>query len=244
MVLLRIKRSVYIYALFFAIVSLLYGCATIPIEQRPDNKPMYGQPEIPRPEQMKKADEWFIKKASRAFGGDREKASIAWMMEGERFIQQRDFYNAMRRYNQAWLLNPDSYLPYWGFGRVLVQQREFDEAINYFEIAKQLIDDDFQRPALLSDTGAAYSFRAQNLPESTQDDRAKYFALANQHFDESTQSDSSYTEGWKRWAYSLYEEGKYLLAWEKVHKAKENDITSVSSIFMNKLEQKIPEPKQ
>lgn len=242
MISFRIKLFVYIYALLFSIVSLLDGCATIPIEQRLDYRPMYGQPEIPRPEHMIKADEAFIRKASKAFGGSREEASIAWMMEGERFMQQGDFYNAMRRYNQSWLLNSESFYPYWGFGRVMVQRYEFDEAIKYFEKAKQLIEDDFERPALLSDTGSAYSFKAQSIKESNQDERAKYFAIANQHFKEATQYDSTYTEGWKRWAYSLFAEGEYALAWEKVHKAKANDITSISSIFLDELELKMESP--
>jgi hypothetical protein len=44
---------------------------------RIDNIPMYGQPEIPRPDFLKKADEDFIKQAVAGLGS-REKASEAW----------------------------------------------------------------------------------------------------------------------------------------------------------------------
>lgn len=92
------------------------GCATGPTEQRIDNIPMYGQPEIPRPDFLKKADEDFIKQATSAIGS-REAASKAWYAEAERFMSQGNLDFAMRRYNQSWLLDPNNYQPYWGFAR-------------------------------------------------------------------------------------------------------------------------------
>jgi hypothetical protein len=65
---------------------------------------MYGQPEIPRPDFLKKADEVFIKQAVAGLGS-REKASEAWWLEGEKYMAQGNLDFAMRRYNQSWLLN-------------------------------------------------------------------------------------------------------------------------------------------
>lgn len=226
------------------LTALLFAnCATVPIEQRIDYKPMYGQPDIPRPEYMKKTDEDFIKTASGGFGGNRKDASLAWMAEAERFMQKGDLYNAMRRYNQSWLLNPDSFLPYWGFGRVMLERHEFNESIKYFEKATQLIDDEFQKPALLSDVGAAYSFKAQSIPVINQAERKKYFEIANQNFEKSSKLDKSYSEVWRRWAYSLYEEGNYSEAWEKVKKARAVGATPMPEKFISALSGKSPEPK-
>src|SRR5437773_459917 len=140
-----------------AVCSFLASCA--PPEQRIDNIPMYGQPAIPRPELLKKADEDFIKNAT-AGSGSREAASKASFSEGEKFMNKGNLDYAMRRFNQSWLLNPNNYQPYWGFGRVMVAQGKFDEAIEYFEKAKQLIDDQYQKAGLLSDTAVAYSWKA------------------------------------------------------------------------------------
>jgi len=88
---------------------------------RIDNVPMYGQPQIPRPETHRKADEEFISQAAAKFGG-REQASKVWAAQAERFMAQGNHDFAMRRYNQSWLLNPNHYAPYWGFGRVMLER--------------------------------------------------------------------------------------------------------------------------
>lgn len=98
---------------FFVHFISLSGCATGSSEQRIDNIAMYGQPEIARPDFLKKADEDFIKQATSGFGS-REAASKAWFAEAEKFMSQRNLDFAMRRYNQSWLLNPNNYQPYWG----------------------------------------------------------------------------------------------------------------------------------
>jgi Tfp pilus assembly protein PilF len=220
---------------------LLASCATTPSEPRVDNLPMYGQPTIPRPEALKKGDEEFIKQAAVSLGS-REAASKAWNTQAEEFMSKGDLDYAMRRYNQSWLLNPDNYQPYWGFGRVLLERDKLDESILYFEKAKQLINDPYQKVALLSDAGIAYSFKANSFSADRADERARYFKLANQHFMESTRLDSKYTNAWERWANSLYREGKYAESWEKVKKARSLG-AKVSSSFIKNLENKMSEPK-
>ena len=148
---------------------------------RIDNIPMYGQPDIERPDILKKADEDFIKKATEGFG-NREKASQAWWLQGENYMNEGNFDFAMRRYNQSWLLNPNNYQPYWGFARVLMEQNKFDEALKHLSRAKELIDDPYEEVALLSDIGAAYSFKAQSFTLSESEKRSQYFQLSNEHF--------------------------------------------------------------
>ncbi|MCB2184443.1 MAG: hypothetical protein KQH63_20650 [Desulfobulbaceae bacterium] len=223
---------------FFSIQS----CVSVPIEQRIDYKPMYGQPEIPRPEYMKKADDDFIREAISGFGGSREDASKAWASVADEFLSNGDLYNAMRRYNQSWLLDPNNYHPYHGFGQIMLARGEVDEAVKYMEKAKELVSDPYQRPAVLNDTGIAYSYKAQSVPVSNQTDRAKYFAMANQNFEESTQ-DKTYKEVWRRWAYSLFEEGKYSETWEKVKMARSIGAAPMPPKFISALSEKMPEPK-
>src|SRR4029450_7180882 len=73
---------------------------------RIDNIPMYGQPEIVRPDSLKQADEDFVAKVVAGFGS-REKASEAWYTQADEFMRQGNLDLAMRRYNQSWLLNPN-----------------------------------------------------------------------------------------------------------------------------------------
>ena len=220
---------------------ILVGCGTT-TGTRIDNIPMYGQPTIQRPDVLKRADEDFIKQVSEGMGG-REKASQAWFFQGDKFMNERNFDFAMRRYNQSWLLNPNNYQPYWGFGRVMLQFGKFDEAIQHLEKSLTLIDDQFQKPALLSDTGSAYSVQASSLSNNQVQEKNRLFLLANKYFAESTTLDLTYGGNWRRWAMSLYEQEDYLGAWEKIKQARIHNAQLFPPEFLRDLAQKMPEPK-
>ena len=149
---------------------------------------------------------------------------------------------AMKRYNQSWLLNPKNYQPYWGFGRVMAQQEKPDEAIRYLEKSLQLIDDPYQKVALLTDAAMAYSEKAFFTPVENTKERAQLFAMANHYFEESAHMDAGYPNVWHGWARSLYLEGKYADAWDKVKKAKALK-ADFPLKFIKSLEEKLPEPK-
>jgi tetratricopeptide (TPR) repeat protein len=210
---------------------------------RIDNLPMYGQPDIQRPERLRKADASFIKKAAGGFSGNRNAACVAWCQEGDAFFNKLDLDRAMRRYNQGWLLDPDSYLPFWGFGRVLLQQDKFQESIIHFENAVRLCDDPVQKPALLSDCGSAYSFWAQYTPGLDGAEKAAIFSKANACFEKSTAMDPNYGNAWKRWSMSLLREQNYAEAWAKLHRAKKAGVTNFPSEFLQALEKAMPEPR-
>ncbi|NVN91357.1 MAG: hypothetical protein HXX11_12250 [Desulfuromonadales bacterium] len=196
-------------------LTLLLGGCAINHGPRIDNIPMYGQPQIERPEFLKKADEVFIKQATSGFGS-REAASKAWHAQAEKFMREGNMDYAMRRYNQSWLLNPDNYQPYWGFARFVAEQNKLDDAIAYLEKSKNLCDDNYQKVALLADAGSIYSYKADSIPHDRLDERARYFTLANRNFLESTGLDPKYPDAWLRWSHSLFREGKYAEAWEKL----------------------------
>jgi tetratricopeptide (TPR) repeat protein len=220
----------------------LTGCAGAPPESRIDNVPMYGQPEIPRPDFLKKADEDFVALATSRVG-NREKASVVWAVEADRYMAEGNLDFAMRRYNQSWLLNPRSFRPYWGFGRVMLQRGRIDESLKHFEKAKELIDDDYQKPALLTDAGAAYVSKASSLPDSAVEERRRFFALGDQHFSQSFALDPSYGFVYRQWAQSLYRQGDYLGAWDKVKQARRRNSPPFPPGFLRALEQRMPEPK-
>ena len=148
----------------------------------------------------------------------------------------------MRRYNQSWLLNPNNYMPYWGFGQVLITQGKYDEARKFLERAKQLIDDKYQKVALLSDTGNLYALLAVREKEDITK-RSEYFSLANQHYEQSVQLDPKYPNAWAWWAWTSYSEGKYPEAWTKVKRARELGWSKFSDSFLRDLSAKMPEPQ-
>ncbi len=187
---------------------LVAGCAMAPPEKKIDTVPMYGQPEIPRPDFLKKADEDFVREAVAGLGS-REKASHVWWLQGEEFVNKGDLDCAMRRYNQAWLLNPNSYRPYWGFARIRIEQGQYDDSIHYCERAKQLIDDDYEKVALLTDCGSMYSAKANSLSATDTTGRSSFFSLANEQFKQAIAMDATYGNAYRRWAISLFRQEQY-----------------------------------
>lgn len=232
-------HSQFLIATFIAAVSLLSGCGTTG-GTRIDNVPMYGQPVIERPEALKVADEAFIKTASEGLGS-RERACIAWWMEGDKYMREGNLDYAMRRYNQSWLLNPNSFRPYWGFGRVLLEQGQLDDSIKYLEKSLQLVDDEYQKVALLTDTASVYSVKANSSPADSSE-RTKYFSLANRYLEESTKLDATYPNSWRTWARSRYFEGQFVEAWRMVNAARSRG-AQFPPQFLEALAEKMPEPK-
>lgn len=223
------------------LVIALWGCANTG-GPRVDNIPMYGQPELPRPDFMKKADEAFIRDAVKLFNGSRELASRAWAKEADRFFRNGDLDYAMRRYNQAWLLDQKNYLPYWGFGQVMMVQEKYDDAIKFYEEAKLLIDENYKKPALYTDLGIAYSFKAMRI-QGADDTRKRYFDAANHYFQQSSELDRKYPVVWEAWANSLYSQQRYAEAWEKVRTAKEMGRV-LQPRFLERLRSVMPEPEK
>jgi len=238
--LMRGRRFQVSLAMLLALL-LLAGCATGPRGPRIDNIPMYGQPEIKRPDFLKKADEEFIQQVATKFP-DRKKASTIWWLQGEKYMSEGNLDYAMRRYNQSWLLDPENYQPYWGFARVAVVRDKWDDSIKFLTKAEALCKDPYQKAALLSDFGAAYSIRASALPASQTKDRARYFALANTKFIESTKLDPKYEGSWYFWAQSLYREERFADAWEKLKKSRALGQKN-TEVFASKLAERMPEPK-
>lgn len=209
---------------------------------------MYGQPETPLSGFVKKANEDFIKEAigpSGPFNGNRKEASKAWAAMANDFINKGDLDYAMRRYNQSWLLDENNYQPYWGFGQIIILQRQnaqdIDKAITFYEKAKALINDEYQKQALLGDLGIAYSRKARAI---SNDDEAqgKYFEMANKYFSESANMDRTYSVIYEGWANSLYHEKKYAEAWQKVKQAEAMG-HPVNQKFKENLNRSMPEPK-
>lgn len=238
------SRTVPWLAVWFIAALLAGGCNTTNSANgvvRIDNVAMYGQPRTPRPPALQKADADFIRNVTAEFG-DAKRASIIWADQGERYAAEGNLDYAMRRYNQAWLLNPDNFRAFWGFGRVSLEFNRYDETIEHLERARALCDNDYQRPALLSDLATAYSFKAKEAPGLDADQRSALFGKANDYFAQSTALDPRYAGSWKRWAISLHREARFADAWAKVKHARQLGVADFSPSFLTTLAKALPEP--
>ena len=207
-----------------------------------DKLPMFGQPRIARPDNLKKADDVFIRDSTLRFG-NRNAGSNALATQGWTAIRSRQPDVAMQRFNQAWLLNPKNYRVFWGFGALMSERGRLVEALEHLETARQLVDDPAQRVALLCDLGTVHSEYAARLPADRQLERAQHFVLANSRFTESLENDPTYAMSWREWAISLYEQERYSEAWVKVKQAREYRAEPFPPDFLKKLSAKMPEPR-
>jgi len=204
---------------------------------------MYGQPSIVRPDFWKRADADFIANASAGFGGDRKAASKAWSGEANRFLAQRNLDYAMRRFNQAWLLDDTNHEVYWGFGCVMVEADRFGDGVRFIQQGIGLCQDRSQLPAIYSDLGVAYSYLADSMPADRSSERSAGFAAANEAFAKSVTLDPQYGTAWRRWSISLAMEGRYSAAAEKAKRARELGAQPVPPKVMQQIEDAVGRAK-
>jgi tetratricopeptide (TPR) repeat protein len=98
-------------------LALLVSVASISVAFAKDvpinEQIMYGH--VERTDALVKINEVFLQRVDAA-GVSREDASIQFAQLGWKSLGQGDVSMAARRFNQAWILNPDNYLVYWAFG--------------------------------------------------------------------------------------------------------------------------------
>lgn len=143
----------------------------------------------------------------------------------------------MRRFNEAWLLNPNSPQPYWGFGAILHDQGKVHEALAMLNRASEL---DPLNPRLIADLARVVALRA--TVARTTAEREMYFTRACELFEKANALEPSNGHSYGLWAAALYDQGRYAKAWEKVHKAKELR-AAIPEQFLRMLREKMAEPK-
>ena len=111
--------------------------------------PLFGS--APKTAQELSLDQKFVEDAVAA-AGTKEKAAAHMIMRGQEALQKNDPETAIKRFNQAYLLDPKDYKVYWGLGAARGEQRKFAEAIKLIEKAESINDKDAR---LLSDHGFA-----------------------------------------------------------------------------------------
>ena len=95
------------------------GAAAATKNYPPNQQPMYGG--IQKTAEMKKADEEYIHRVL-AMGYTRQSGARAAVELGFKYFSKGDFATAMKRFNQAWLLDPTLGDTYHGFALVLIER--------------------------------------------------------------------------------------------------------------------------
>lgn len=205
-----------------------------------DQVPMYGGMDRNADPTIRRADQEFIENAMATLGS-RERASNAWVNRGFDLYLKDDLAGAMRRFNQAWLLNPDNPEVYWGFSAVLNDRREFCEALRMVELAstKGPI-----QPGFLPDAGVIYSACAMESKSLDAEARRRYLARSDELFVQALASPEVKRDyALAQWAVAKYFGGDYAGAWEKVAQYRRETGKAFDPAMIRELSAKLPEPK-
>lgn len=216
-----------------ALWGLLLSCA---LAQPIDQLPMYGGADRAGDAQLKAGDDRLIAETTKHYG-TREKASAAFVSNGFAYYNRDDLVAAMRRFNQAWLLDPDNPEAYWGFGAVLHDKGKNCEAMAQFQKALS-----FGRYIKGMNPDAARVITLCAIGEKTsEEERSKLFVQADALYADALAKDPNKGYVYASMATAHYWRGQYSQAWAAVKLARSNG-AALPEDFLALLREKMPEP--
>jgi len=227
------KKLLHAFGLIFAFQASIAFCQGT----RVDEIPMYGGQDRSVIPELKAADETLIADTTKHYGS-REEAASAFVSQGFRFHGQGQLGMAMRRFNQAWLLDPTNPEVYWGFGAVLNDQSKMCESMAQFEKALS-----FNRyfTGLYPDAGSAIALCAISSEKLTPPERDSLFIKSESLYSEAAEKDMNKGYVFYSWAIVDFHRQRYAEAWEKVRKARGLG-AQIPPPFIRALSNKMREP--
>lgn len=228
-------------ALLLAQSLWLSGCVIklpAPAPVQSDEAPMYAGVDRRAAAALRGGDEQQAAEALKVFGSPAA-AAQARVEQGYRLFREDRPGQAMRQFNQAWLLNPDNPEVYAGFAVVLESQRKVCQAMSMMDRAISMNPPTFR--GIHADAGRIAARCAAE--DKTLPPEARIAAT--------TRSDEWYRKGeavepdkgylYASWATAYYWRGQYAEAWAMVHKSRAAG-GSPDAKFVRMLRARMPEP--
>jgi tetratricopeptide (TPR) repeat protein len=203
-----------------------------------DQVPMYGGMDRQSIPELKKADDAFIQSTSSMYGG-RERAAKEWVDGAFGYFRQQNLELAMRRFNQAWLLDPKNPEVYWGFGAIL---HERHLPFGSYDMQKRAYDLGFREPSFLSDLGLVAALRVPYAEDLSAQQKAAFITESEALFREAINRGQKLGYIYHQWATANFRCSDYTGAWQKLKEAKAHG-TVPDERLVTQLSQKMPEPK-
>ncbi|MCX5734573.1 MAG: tetratricopeptide repeat protein [candidate division NC10 bacterium] len=195
--------------------------------------PKYGSQ--PKDEAQQAADREFIAAVDEQYKGNRKSASKEIAERGWQFLRQGKTDDAMRRFNQAWLLDGSNGQALWGMA-VIQGNRPGGrpEALKLFAEAEEFVSSDLD---FYADYGLTLGiFGAQTRDESL-------VKKAFVHFARVYEKAPQHTLNLQGWAMTLFLVGDYAEAWRKIGLAEATTRGGeLDPKFIAALQSKMPRP--
>lgn len=169
---------------------------------------------------------------------DRRAASESAVRVGWSFWNKGDLKTAMRRFNQAWLLDPDNYQIYSGFAAILDRQGNYQDASEMAEKAMNLGPTDHNLMCAAANAHGKYAMSIRK--NATEKDKYLQKSASICEKAATVRPDGSCI--YFTWAITLFHMGEYLDAWQKVKKLEGLGYGHRKN-FIDDLSRKMPRPK-
>ena len=147
----------------------------------------------------------------------------------------------MKRFNQAWLLDPMNPQAYFGFGVIVSKRGRTQQGIALFEKALALAPDD---PAIMSDLAHSYSLAGSRyLADRNLIDQG-HLEKAEALFTKASTLAKEKPAIHANWAVNRFYRGDLAGAWEKIGRARElGGEKEIDQEFLKALRKRMPDPQ-
>jgi tetratricopeptide (TPR) repeat protein len=212
---------------------LSFGFALQPASAQNINlQPKYGLQ--PKNDAQKAADAQFIASIDDYYKGDRKKASGDVASRGWQFFGQGNLPDAMRRFNQAWLLDSTNGRALWGMALIQADSGKFEEALKLLAEADGFIGDNI-------DFAVDYAKALGIVGVQTKSEALLKDAFAR--FERLYEKAPQHTMNLQNWGITWFYLGNYAEAWKAVKLAEATPRSAeLDPKFLEVLQAKMPRP--
>jgi len=215
------------------LTAALILCANLACADDRNLLPKYGL--LPKTDSQKAADAKFISAIDEQYHGDRNKASTELATRGWQYLAGQNFADAMRRFNQAWLLNNSNGAALWGMAAIQASSGKLDDSLKLFAEAEKFVGSDIN---FSIDYTKALGMAGVKLSEGA------LLKDAFDRFERIYQKAPQNTKNLQNWAITLFSIGRYSEAWAKVTLAEATpNKDDLDPRFIAALQSRMPRPQ-
>lgn len=208
------------------------GCAAMAWAQASNLEPKYGAQ--PKNEAQRAADQAFLAQVDGTPPGDRRKAADHAAQRGWEAWRKGDRDTAMRRFNQAWLLQNDHGGALWGMAIIEMSRQRIDSGLRLFEEAALSLSPDVDFLVDFAITLDRFGLERQ---------LGQYLQRADALYELVWQMAPEHTMNLQNWAFSRFNRADYAGAWEKLLLAQKTArAKELDPSFEEELRSKMPKP--
>jgi tetratricopeptide (TPR) repeat protein len=214
------------------LTSTLILCANLACADDRNLLPKYG--DMPLTAIEKEINDKFVSGMDEDYHGDLKKASMDMAMRGWQYLHEGNLEDAMRRFNQAWLLNKKNGTALWGMAAIEASSGNYAESLKLFTEAEKFVGSEINFSV---DFAKALGKAGVQLKDDT---LLKY---AFNRFERNYQKAPQNTLNLQNWAMTLFGIGNYSEAWAKVKLAETTPNKNVlDPRFLADLQSRMPRP--